>query len=47
MDFLTETFNTNIFDEATCDYFIHKVKSKGSKLPCNTINEYILLKKKL
>lgn len=46
MDFLTEAYNTKIFDEAACDLFIYDVKSKGSKLPCNTIKEYRLLKEK-
>ena len=45
MDFLVEAFNADIFDEATCDLFIYDVKSKGSKLPCNTIKEYLLIKK--
>jgi len=45
MDFLEEAYKANIFDEATSDLFIYDVKSKGSKLPCNTIKEYLLIKK--
>ena len=41
MDFLFEAYQKGILDEAECDYFIHNVKSKGSKLPCNTITEFI------
>jgi len=46
MDFLAEAFEKDILDEATCDLFIYDVKSKGSKLPCNTIKEYMMLKEK-
>jgi predicted nucleic acid-binding protein len=41
MDILLEGYNKGIFDEADCDYFIYNVKSKGSKLPVDSINEYI------
>ena len=45
MDFLLEAYNTGLFNEATCDEFIYNVKSKGSKLPVNTIEEFIKLKR--
>lgn len=41
MDFLLEAYSTGILDESACDFFIYNVKSKGSKLPCDTIKEYI------
>ncbi|MBI4648138.1 MAG: hypothetical protein HY738_16520 [Bacteroidia bacterium] len=41
MDFLAEALRIKVFDEADCDYFIYELKSKGSKLPCSTIKEYI------
>ncbi|MBT3386273.1 MAG: hypothetical protein HN778_02380 [Prolixibacteraceae bacterium] len=41
MDFLVEAFRTKKLSEAECDEFIYKVKLKNSKLPCNTIFEYI------
>jgi len=43
MDFLLEAYNKGILTEAECNEFITKVKSKGSKLPVNTIQEYISL----
>ncbi len=41
MDFITEAFLKGILNEAECDYFIYNVKSKGSKLPNNTIKKYL------
>jgi predicted nucleic acid-binding protein len=41
MDFLAEALHTGKMDEATCDYFIYNVKSKGSRLPFNTIAEFL------
>lgn len=41
MDFLLEAYNIKILTETECNEFITKVKSKGSKLPVNTIQEYI------
>ncbi|MEO6903707.1 MAG: hypothetical protein ABI315_11260 [Bacteroidia bacterium] len=44
MDILLEAFNNKMFTEKECDEFITSVKSKGSILPCNTLNEYIKMK---
>jgi len=44
MDFLAEAYHTNKLDEAACDFFIYNVKLKGSKLPCDSIAEYLNLK---
>ena len=41
MDFLYEAFQKEIFTEAECDEFIYNVKSQNSKLPVDTISEYI------
>jgi predicted nucleic acid-binding protein len=41
MDLLVEAMNKNILTEADCNQFIQDVKSKGSKLPCNTMAEYL------
>jgi predicted nucleic acid-binding protein len=41
MDLLVESMNKNILTEADCNQFIQDVKSKGSKLPCNTMAEYL------
>ena len=41
MDFLAEAFRTGVMDEAACDFFIYQVKLKGSRLPFNTIKEYL------
>lgn len=46
MDFLLEAYEQTILSEADCDEFIYNVKSKGSKLPVNTIQEYILMQSK-
>ena len=43
MDILLEAFNKNVMDEAACNKFIWKVKSEGSKLPVNTIQEFIIM----
>jgi predicted nucleic acid-binding protein len=44
MDLLVEAMKKNILTETECDQFIKDVKSKGSKLPCNTMKEYSLMK---
>ncbi|MCF8363449.1 MAG: hypothetical protein K9G70_12595 [Prolixibacteraceae bacterium] len=44
MDFLVAAFETGVIDEAACDLFINEVKSKNSKLPVNTIREYLYRK---
>ena len=41
MDFIHQAYIDELKDEAECDYFIYNVKSKGSKLPVNSIKEYI------
>lgn len=41
MDFIYEAYQKKIIDESEADYFIYNVKSRDSKLPCNTIKEYI------
>jgi predicted nucleic acid-binding protein len=41
MDFLAEAFRTGLMDEAACDYFIYKVKLKKSRLPFDTIREFL------
>jgi len=41
MDFVYEAYSKELLTEADCDFFIYNVKSKGSKLPCDTIKEYI------
>jgi predicted nucleic acid-binding protein len=41
MDFLVAAFQKGIMDEKECDLFIQNVKSKGSKLPCDTIKEFL------
>ncbi|SFD75296.1 hypothetical protein SAMN05518672_10370 [Chitinophaga sp. CF118] len=41
MDILLEAFKKNILTQEECDAFIHDVKSNGSKLPCNTLDEFI------
>lgn len=45
MDILVEGLNKNIFQEIDCNTFIQEVKNKGSRLPCNTIREYLDMKK--
>lgn len=41
MDFLAEAYRTEKMDEAVCDFFIYNVKLKGSRLPCDTIAEFL------
>ena len=41
MDILLEAFNKGILTKAQCDTFIQDVKANGSKLPCNTLDEFI------
>jgi rRNA-processing protein FCF1 len=41
MDFLEIAFQEGKLTEAECDEFIYNVKLKKSKLPCNTIAEYL------
>lgn len=41
MDFIHQAYVKEILNEGDCDYFIYNVKIKGSKLPCNTIKEFI------
>jgi hypothetical protein len=45
MDVLEIAMVNNVLTEIECDNFISEVKSKGSKLPCNTMKEYKGLKK--
>jgi len=45
MDILVIALQAGINDEAECDYFIYKVKSSGSKLPVNSMQEYFALGK--
>lgn len=41
MDLLTEAFKKGMLAETECDSFIILVKSKGSKLPVNSIQEFL------
>ena len=41
IDFLVAAFEAGRLSEAECDEFIYNVKLKKSKLPCNTIAEYL------
>lgn len=41
MDFLAEAYRTGKMDEAACDFFIYTVKLKGSRLPFDTIAEFL------
>jgi hypothetical protein len=41
MDFLVEALDSKKLTEKECDDFITKVKAKGSKLPVNSISEYL------
>lgn len=41
MDLLCIALEKNIFSNQDCNEFIKKVKEKGSKLPCNTIEEFL------
>lgn len=40
MDFLCEALRKEVFTESVCDTFIKAVKSAGSKLPVNSMQEY-------
>ena len=44
MDLLVEAINKKIMTEKECDQFINDVKAKGSRLPCNTMKEYLKMK---
>jgi len=46
MDILLEGFKKKIFTKIECNHFIKDVKECGSRLPCNTLDEYIALKAK-
>ncbi len=41
MDFIHQAYIDELMYEAECDLFIYNVKSKGSKLPVDSIQEYI------
>lgn len=41
MDFLYEGMMNRLFTEAECDKFISDVKASGSKLPVDSIEEYV------
>lgn len=41
MDLLAEAFTKGMLSERECDNFITMVKSKGSKLPVNSIQEFL------
>jgi hypothetical protein len=41
MDLLAEAFKKRMLTEGDCDNFIKLVKSKGSKLPVNSIQEFL------
>ncbi len=43
MDILIEAYEKGIFTKEVCDTFIQEVKAKGSKLPCNTLDEYKIM----
>lgn len=45
LDLLNRAYEKNLLDEGECDYFIYNVKSKGSRLPVNSIKEFRKLKK--
>lgn len=44
MDILEEALNKKTLSEKECDDFITEVKAKGSRLPCNTMKEYLKMK---
>lgn len=44
MNLLVEAISKKIMTEAECDQFINDVKIKGSRLPCNTMKEYLKMK---
>lgn len=41
MDFLYGAYKKGLLSESDFDFFIYNVKSKGSKLPIDTLQEYI------
>jgi hypothetical protein len=41
MGILVIALQEGIYTETKCDYFTYKVKSNGSKLPFNSIKEYV------
>ena len=41
MDFLCEALKMDIMDNYECNRFIYKVNYSGSKLPCNSIEDYL------
>jgi hypothetical protein len=41
MDFLAEALRANQLKEKECNDFIRIVRNNGSKLPVNTITEYL------
>lgn len=45
MDILLHAFKSKIFSKKECDDFIANVKAKGSILPCNTLDDFIKMKK--
>lgn len=45
MDLLLEACARGVLSEKECDQFIAEVRSKNSKLPCNTLAEYKKMKK--
>lgn len=40
MDFINTAFENKMLTEAECDEFIYDVSSKGSRLPCSTLEMY-------
>jgi len=46
MDILLEAFKKKTISEADCNKFINQVKSRGSKLPVDTIDEFVKMKGK-
>lgn len=45
MDLLLEACERGVLTEGECDRFIAEVRSKNSKLPCNTLAEYKKIKR--
>ena len=44
MDILLEAIEKGVFSENQCNAFIRSVKDNGSMLPCDTIQQYLLIK---
>jgi len=40
LDFLNTAYEKELLNEADCNYFIYNVKSQGSKLPVDSIEEF-------